>query len=79
MQTLGAYLIFLLVVAAVGLAIILSAVAVLMICEGLAWAQSRPEVRIWEHSVLDGLARAGVSLQNEFNVLRRAIHVGAHH
>lgn len=80
MQTLGAYLIFLLVFGAVGLAIIVSAMITLAISEGIAWMKSRSEFRLWERSVISfskqGRTRANAS---SIDALCQAIRVQLFH
>ena len=73
MQTLAAYLIFLLVVVAVGLATILGAILTLASYEGIAWMKSRPEFRLWGRSLLEASAHARAYIENEFSILSRAI------
>jgi hypothetical protein len=73
MQTLAAYLIFLLVVVAAGLATIVAAVAALAILEGIAWFKDHPVFRRWGSMVIKPLTPAGVRIEQEFHNLQRAI------
>ena len=74
MQTLAAYLIFLLVVVAVGLATIVAVIAILAISEGIAWVKDRPGFRHWENTVMEALVPAGARIEREFHNLHRSIH-----
>lgn len=62
MQTLAAYTIFLLVMVAVGLAIIFGAVFALAVYEGIASMKSRPAFHGWRHSFVEGLRNWGREL-----------------
>ena len=78
MQTLAAYVIFLLVITGIGLAIILGAIFSLVASTGLAWMKSRSGFRIWQSSISGGLTRAGACIQNELQVLKRVPVFHAH-
>jgi hypothetical protein len=78
-QTLAAYIIFLLVAVAVGLGIIFSTILGLVTYEGIAWMKTRPKFRLWEHSVIDAFVRARPRIENEFAILGRAIRVHLGH
>ena len=71
MQTLAAYVMFLLVMIAVGLAIIFGAVVSLAIYEAMASMRSRALFRNWE--------RARVFIDNKFRQFRREISVPLFH
>ena len=77
MQTLAAYSMFLLIIVAVGLAIIASVFIILAGYEGMAWMKSRPEFQLWQRTVAKALVRAGTRVENEFGILCRAIHLQA--
>ena len=74
MQILAAYLIFLLVVVAVGLATIVAAIAVLLISGGIAWVIDRPGFCRLEKTIVEALAPARARIEQEFDNLHRAIH-----
>jgi hypothetical protein len=73
MQTLAAYLIFLLVVVAVGLGTIVAAIATLVISEGIAWVKDRPGFRRWKSTVIEALIPGRARLEQQFHNLHRAI------
>ncbi|HWF39528.1 MAG TPA: hypothetical protein VG322_13470 [Candidatus Acidoferrales bacterium] len=79
MQTLAAYVIFLLIVAAVGLAIIFGAILIVAIGEAVAWLQTLPALRRWEQSVLNATIRARTLIDKEFTGLRGNLHVPHFH
>ena len=72
MQTLAAYVIFLLFMVAVGLAIIFGAVVALAVYEGIDSIKSRPEFRTWERSMLERVGRACLRIENHFHVARNS-------
>lgn len=78
MQTLAAYVIFLLFITGIGLAIIFAAIFSLVASTGLAWLKSRREFRIWQSSISGGLAHAGARIRNELLVLKRVPVFHAH-
>ena len=73
MQTLGAYLIFLLVVAAVGLATVVAAIAGLAISVGIASVKDSPGFRRWERTAIETLIPIGVRIEQQFRSLHRPV------
>ena len=74
MQTLAAYLLFLLVVVAVGLLTIVGAIAALAISEGIAWVKDRPAFRRCESTVIGALISAGTRIEQQVHSLHQVIH-----
>ena len=75
MQTLAAYVIFLLVVVAVGLAVILSTIVFLAAYEGITWMKDYPGFRRWKTMIIEALVAVRARLKQEFHNLNRAIPV----
>ena len=71
MQTLAAYVMFLLVMVAVGLAIVFGAVVSLAIYEAVASMKSRAVLNNWE--------RARIFIDNKFRKFRREISASLFH
>jgi len=74
-QTLAAYVIFLVIITGIGLAIILAAVVSLVAFAAVTWIKSRLGFlgfRIWQSSISGGLARAGARIENELQALKQA-------
>jgi hypothetical protein len=79
MQMLGAYVLFLLALAAVGLAIIFGAIVSVAAYEGIAWMRSQPQYHAWGHWVLEEFARGRIWIENEFQSLRRELRITLFH
>jgi hypothetical protein len=78
MQTLAAYLIFLLVIVAVGLGIVFIAVMALAAYEGMEWMKSSPAFRVFERSAFEIVSRGRSWIERELHGLREAVRVRLH-
>ena len=75
MQTLAAYLIFLLVVMVVGLAIVFGAIITLTAYEVMAWIKERPGFRRWQGKIVKALRD---QVERKFPKLRQGISIYFH-
>jgi hypothetical protein len=78
MQTLAAYLIFLLVIVAIGLGIVFIAVVGLAAYQGMEWMKSSPAIRAFERSTFEMFLRGWNWMENELHFLREAVRVRLH-
>jgi hypothetical protein len=78
-QTLAAYLSFLLVVIVVGLGIIFGTIVGLLTYEGIAWMKSRQKLRFWERSVIGAFVLVRPGIEDAFGILGRSIRVQIFH
>jgi len=78
-QTLAEYVIFLLVIAGIGVAIIFGAIFSLAAYAGIAWMKSRPGFRIWQRSISEESARTAARIANQLHVVQRVLRAPLFH
>jgi ABC-type antimicrobial peptide transport system permease subunit len=78
-QTLAAYVIFLLVIMGIGVAIIFGAIFSLVAFAGIAWMKSRPGFRTCQRSISEGLARIAARIGNQLHVVQRVLRAPLFH
>ena len=78
MQTLAAYLLFLLVIVAVGLGIVVIALVSLAAYEGTEWVKSNRAFCSFQRSFFEMVSRGRSWMENELHILREAVRVRLH-